>query len=281
MGENMDRKIQLIAADLDGTLMNEHKEISYRNWKAIEQAAKKGVETVLATGRTLAVIPQNIAEHPLLRYGVCSNGAAVIELKTGKIIYHNSLSKEKVMEILKSLKGRDIHIDVFADGQAYTRRREEGLLVGYGVPEWMRKLVIESRTQVDDFENFVINKAGQVERLNIFYKTKEEKEWLKEVLSQDKELAVVSSLFMNLEISSVYANKGNGLQWLAGHLGISMEQVMALGDSDNDITMLRMAGLGVAMENAAQEIKEAADEVTSSNEEDGVAQAIERWVLGW
>ena len=86
---------------------------------------------------------------------------------------------------------------------------------------------------------------------------------------------------MNLEISSVYANKGNGLQWLAGHLGISMEQVMALGDSDNDITMLRMAGLGVAMENAAQEIKEAADEVTSSNEEDGVAQAIERWVLGW
>ena len=93
----MDRKIQLIAADLDGTLMNEHKEISYRNWKAIEQAAKKGVETVLATGRTLAVIPQNIAEHPLLRYGVCSNGAAVIELKTGKIIYHNSLSKEKVM----------------------------------------------------------------------------------------------------------------------------------------------------------------------------------------
>ena len=92
---------------------------------------------------------------------------------------------------------------------------------------------------------------------------------------------MVSSLFMNLEISSVYANKGNGLQWLAGHLGISMEQVMALGDSDNDITMLRMAGLGVAMENAAQEIKEAADEVTSSNEEDGVAQAIERWVLGW
>ena len=86
---------------------------------------------------------------------------------------------------------------------------------------------------------------------------------------------------MNLEISSVYANKGNGLRWLAGHLGISMEQVMALGDSDNDITMLRMAGLGVAMENAAQEIKEAADEVTSSNEEDGVAQAIERWVLGW
>ena len=104
---------------------------------------------------------------------------------------------------------------------------------------------------LDDFENFVINKAGQVERLNIFYKTKEEKEWLKEFLSQDKELAVVSSLFMNLEISSVYANKGNGLQWLAGHLGISMEQVMALGDSDNDITMLRMAGLGVAMENAA------------------------------
>ena len=101
----MDRKIQLIAADLDGTLMNEHKEISDRNWKAIEQAAKKGVKTVLATGRTLAVIPQNIAEHPLLRYGVCSNGAAVIELKTGKNLSESSL-ESLAQEALEQIHDR-------------------------------------------------------------------------------------------------------------------------------------------------------------------------------
>ena len=173
---------------------------------------------------------------------------------------------------------KGMHVDVFADGASYTWKREWDLTDGYDMEDWVRELVRSTRIQVDSLEELVM-KAGHLERLNFFYKTEEEKCWMCEFFSADPELVVAESIFCNLEVSSSSNSKGAALSWLAEYLGFTMENVMAIGDGDNDGAMIRMAGLGVAMENALDSIKEAADVITSSNDEDGVAVAIEKWAI--
>lgn len=117
------------------------------------------------------------------------------------------------------------------------------------------------------------------EKINVFLADLSDKESLREELSSVEGLAISSSMYNNLEINAEAATKGNALLWLADHLGIPREETMAFGDGENDISMLKAAGTGVAMGNASDHVKAAADEVTLTNEQDGVAAAIQTWIL--
>ncbi len=274
----MNKKILMIAADMDGTMMDSNKNISERTWAAIERAGACGIHVVPASGRLLSMLPERLKKHPAVRYAVCANGASVIDVATGEYIYRSGLPREKVLELVKMFVSKGMHVDVFADGASYTWKRDGDLTDGYDMEEWVRELVRSTRIQVDSLEELVME-AGHLERLNFFYKTEEEKCWMYEFFSADPELVVAESIFCNLEVSSSSTSKGAALSWLAEYLGFTMENVMAIGDGDNDGAMIRMAGLGVAMENALDSIKEAADVITRSNDEDGVAVAIEKWAI--
>lgn len=274
----MNRQVRMIAADMDGTLMDSDKKITKRTWEAIEKVAAQGIYFVPASGRLLSMLPEALRKHPGVRYAVCANGASVVDVRTGAYLHRLGLPKEKVLELIRMLRPKGIHIDVFADGAAYTWKREGDLTEGYDMEDWVRTLVRSTRIQVDSLEEKV-EKAEHLERLNFFYRTEKEKKELYEIFQKDPDLTVAESIFCNLEVSSSATSKGAALAWLAEYLGFTMEQVLAIGDGDNDGAMIRMAGIGVAMENALEEIKEAADVITASNDEDGAALAIERWAL--
>ena len=275
----MEKQIRMIAVDMDGTMMDSDKNISERTWDAIDRAGARGIYIVPASGRLLSMLPERLKNHPAVRYAVCANGASVIDIKTGEYIFRSGLSWEKVLELVRLFISKGMHVDVFADGASYTWKREGDLTDGYDMEDWVRELVRSTRIQVDSLEEMVMQ-AGHLERLNFFYKTEEEKAWMYEFFKSDPELVVAESIFCNLEVSSSSTSKGAALAWLAEYLGFSMENVMAVGDGDNDGAMIRMAGIGVAMDNALDSIKKDADVLTASNDEDGVALAIEKWAIG-
>lgn len=277
MTNKSNNKIKLIALDMDGTLLNEKKQISEGNHETINQAMEQGIYIVPASGRIKSALPKEILAHPGISYGICSNGATIIDMKTNDVLFRCNLDRKVVLEILEDLVDFDIIIDVFADGTVITDEINKNRLEEFGLSDAMKEYVRSSRTYIPSLKDYIKNEAVHMERFNIFYKTLEQKEAICKKLSK-YQVVIASSLSNNLEINKQGADKGTALMWLANHLGILPEETMAMGDSNNDTTMIKKAGIGVAMGNAIQEIKDIANEITLTNEEDGVAFSIRKYL---
>ncbi|MEG1459329.1 MAG: HAD-IIB family hydrolase, partial [Acetivibrio sp.] len=148
----------------------------------------------------------------------------------------------------------------------------------------LREYILKTRTTVENLSVFLKERQQNIQKMTINFRREEDgslygKEGVEKILSEYKELAVVSGMATNLEVTNARATKGNGLLILGELFGIKKEEIMACGDSGNDREMLKAVGLGVAMENSTNEVLEIADYITKSNEEDGVAHAIEKFVL--
>jgi hypothetical protein len=152
-------------------------------------------------------------------------------------------------------------------------------LENYGLNSVSQTMVRSTRILVPDIIRYVEETGQDAEKINIFVKDPAEREPIKKELSAIPGIVICSSLYNNLEINAEGATKGNALLWLADYLGIAREETMAFGDGENDVPMLEAAGIGVAMANGVDAAKAAADELTLTNDEDGVAAAIERLVL--
>lgn len=279
MTNSSNNKIKIIALDMDGTLLNEKKQISEGNQEAINQAMEQGIYIVPASGRIKSALPKEILTHPGISYGICSNGATVFDMKTGNALFRCNLDRELVLQILEDLVGFDIIIDIFVNGKIISEEKNKQRLDEFEMSDVMKEFVRSSRTYIPScLLDFVMNEAVHIERFNIFYKTIEQKEAICKRLSK-YQVVIASSLSINLEVNSQGADKGTALMWLANYLGILPEETMAMGDSNNDTTMIKKAGIGVAMGNAIQEIKDIADDITLTNEEDGVAFSIRKYVF--
>lgn len=277
-------KIKLIGLDLDGTLLNDKKELSGRNRKAIERAAAQGVFIVPATGRPLAGLQAPVLSLPV-KYALTANGAAVYELTTKRRIYAAGIPREKALAILSMLQKYDVMEDCFMDGHGYGEK--EKLLQSdlYAMPEVVRAYIKATRKQVENLSEYIRENDCMVEKITVNFKEKDgillwEKEIRERLSKEFPDCAVVKGVPTNLEITDEQATKGNAILKLGELLGISREEIMVCGDSQNDMEMIKAAGLGVAMGNAMPEVKKAADYITLSNEEDGVAAAIEKFVIG-
>ncbi|MDF2612135.1 MAG: Cof-type family hydrolase [Lachnospiraceae bacterium] len=273
------RKIKIIALDMDGTLLNDNKQVSRDNYETITQAMEQGIYIVPATGRIKSALPKEILNHPKISYGICSNGAAIMNLKTGNVLFRCNLNRKLVLDILEELAEFDIIIDIFADGKIMTEEENKKRLDEFEMSDLMKEFVQSSRTYIPCLVDFVTKEAVHIERFNIFYKTLEQKAALCKRLSKYPQVVIASSLFNNLEVNMQGADKGTALMWLANYLSIPAEETMAIGDSDNDTTMIKKAGIGVAMGNAIQDIKDVADDITLTNEEDGVAYSIRKYLF--
>lgn len=266
--------IRLIALDMDGTLLNEQKELSPGNRRALECCIRHGIAVVPATGRPAAGVPVELQEMNGVRYAIVTNGARVEDLQEKVIISREVIDWELAYEILSLLSQYPVAYDPYIDGRGKMEARFRNHLEQYGLPPAMQKLVRSNRDEVEDELALVKSLKAPVEKINIFTTDQKLRMELWEKLNQYKELAVTSSLEYNLEINAAAATKGNALLQLAAHLGLKREQTMAIGDGSNDISMIESAGVGVAMANAMDIVKQKADYITLSNEEDGVAAAI-------
>lgn len=274
------KDIKLIALDLDGTLYREDKTISDRNMEALKAAADKGIYVVPTTGRVFKRLSGELYRIPALRYIIMTNGASIIDLSTGSYLYYDLMPMKKVRQLLEEFEQFDLMPEASVEGRVIVEEQfaSPGKLLEYGIPEGYLEAVLESNVPVSSLKEY-FRKDRRVEKINIMFRTLEERQRAKDYFDRDPELKVTSSLKYNLEINTATANKGAGLDFLAKNLGLTRENVMACGDGLNDLDMIRYAGLGVAMANGLDIVKEQADYITLTNEEDGVAAAIEKFCL--
>ena len=272
-------KIELIAVDLDGTALRTDKSISDRTRETLGEAAARGVRVVPATGRFVKMVPRPVREIPGVRYVLTSNGAAVRDLSDNSVLYSNLMPRETSERIIRFFLSRGYLTEIYTGGVSYANRDAFERLYDLKLPEEFYSYILNSQIFVDDLEGLVRERGLRAEKINVPYVPEERKEEVRREVLAMKEYAVTYSGGLNLEINYVSANKGDGLKHLCERLGVSPDRVMAIGDQDNDLSMFRLAGFSVAMGNATPPVLGAADAVTGTNDEDGVALAVERYVL--
>lgn len=270
--------IKLMAFDLDGTLLDDAKNLPGENKAALEAAAAKGIHIVTATGRIYKAVPAFLRELPFTRYYILCNGACVYDAETGETIVRNEIDPETAIRVCEYMDTLPVLYDCYQDNWGWMTRDMYERLPEYVTNEGIYKLMRSSRTPVDDLKEMLRQRGRSVQKLQMQFLDMELKARVhKELLELFPGLLPTSSLPQNIEINSAAANKGRALAGLCEYLGIDTKDAAAFGDGTNDLTMIRDAGTGVAMANGAPEVKAAADMVTDTNENCGVAKAI--WKL--
>ena len=271
--------IRMIGLDLDGTLLTRKKELTAGNRAALEKAAENGVYIVPVTGRPLSGIPTQVMELDFIRYAITSNGAVTTDRACGKTIRERCMSRETAEKTLRAAQGERIILEYFTGGYGYHDSVTHELLWKKFENTPILRYLEKSRIPVEDLYGRLRESRRGIENLSIMCPTPEVKE---SILSRVKGIEGIRIIYpwpTDLEITSMDADKGEALLSLAAGLGINREEVMAMGDGNNDLGLMNAAGVSVAMGNSSPEVLAAADFQTSDNEHDGVAEAISRYVL--
>lgn len=270
--------IKLIALDLDGTtLKKNHISMSAKNRTAIIEALEKGIIVVPATGRYLSSMPSPIMKLAGIRYVITSNGACISDIVSGKQIYSNPIPQEKAISILDRTKEHGIYTEVYCDGRAFAENRRKPAFVRKN-PFFLLLSILRKCEKVEDMSTFIRDNGKSVEKIEVFADDAETREEL-EVELRPLNISVTTSGMNSVEITNFNANKGSALENLCLLLRVKKEEVMAIGDNCNDLEMLEWSGLAVAVGNADLSLIKAADFVTHSAENNGVAYAIRRFAL--
>ena len=269
---------KLILTDLDGTLLRDDKRLSPANRTALERAAARGCQVVLATGRSYASLPGELRALPFLRYFIFMNGAKVYDLAEDRVPYRAEIGPETVSPLLDFLESQDLSVDCYLQDRGYMERTYYDRLDYYVRDPIAREHSRRSRTPVTSLRETIQTGGGSVQKFQCFFPRPELELLVRDHLRRDfPGLELSTSLPGNLEINAAGATKGAALLALCRALAVSPAEAAAFGDGTNDLTMIQQAGTGVAMANAAPEVLAAADLVAPSNQEDGVAQVLARW----
>lgn len=273
----MIKNIKLIALDLDGTLLDSKKCLSRKNREALMACVGRGIEIVPCTGRIWIGVPEFIRSLPGVNYAITVNGAVVEDLGNGRTLAEKKLDWETALDLLRFAQNFNVMYDMYIDGKGYGEKRFMENMKNFGIVSALNKMINETRKPVPDLIEYLLHTARPVEKINYFFSDLEERKLVKDALEKRDDVIVSSSFSNNLELNAPGATKGDGIACLASHLGIPIEQTMGFGDGENDLSMMRIAGIGVAMANGMDAVKAAADYVTLTNDEDGVAAALEHF----
>ena len=270
------KNIRLVASDLDGTLLNKNKEITPRLFEALEKLDELGIYFVPSTGRPFGTVPKAIKELPFLKYVITSNGATIYDATEQKNIIENYLTPEAVDAVIEVAKELPIITEYFIEGKAYIAKSVYDDLSPFDLTESHEFYIKNSRTPVEDFWNEMKRNNTVLENINLVFK---DMELRKEIWDRLKALglaSVTAATTKNIEITSLYATKAQALEKLCEVLGFSRENVLAMGDGDNDMPMIQFAGIGVAMANGEEHIKQAADIIADDCNDFGAAKILEQ-----
>ena len=274
----MRKNISVIALDLDGTLLNSNKELTPGNLAALQRAADAGIQIVPTTGRFYGGMPECIRSLPFVRYAITINGAEAVDLHTGEVIYKAEIPCSQAVEIMSFLDDLPVIYDCFQGNAAFmTAVQKNSIDIMASSPHY-RKMLHELRQSVPELKAFLTERGRDVQKIQFFTNQPALRLRLMQQLPERfADIIVSSSVSDNVEINQKNAHKGAALRALAKHLGVPEDSTMAFGDGLNDLTMLKEAGIGLAMANACDEAKQIADGITRSCDEDGVAWGIEQF----
>jgi Cof subfamily protein (haloacid dehalogenase superfamily) len=282
----MKKDIKIISLDLDGTLLDSRKRLSEKNRIALQAAAEKGVLIVPTTGRFFGMMPEAIRELPFVRYAITINGAQVYDRQTDTAIVREEIPLDMAIDLMRLIDGYDVIYDCYRGNWGWMTGALQEKAEFYAPDVHYLKMVREFRNSVPDLKAYLesTRAEGDVQKVMLFSRNTQGSESVVKAVAEAVAekfplIKATSSTWNNLELNIATAHKGNSLKRFAEYLGFTLDNCMALGDGTNDLTMIEAAGIGVAMSNAHSSVLSAADFVTVSNDEDGVAEAINRFVL--
>lgn len=288
---------KLVAIDLDGTLLNSYGEVSNKNKETIKKAIEKGVEIVLSSGRPIMSVKNLANEIGCNNYMICGNGAITYDIQNEEIIYNRFLEKSKVLQIIKICEENSIFYNVYTKDTILTKNLNYNILFYHqenaSKPEDKKTRItlmqnieeyIQNRKE-EDYLKITICDNDKIIFSSIIRKLKTIKDVdVLDVAHMSRKIIKdgtenISMEYFYTEITNTNVDKWQAIKNLIEQLQIKREEVIAIGDNINDAEMVKEAGLGVIMQNAAPYIKEMADIIVGDNDNDGVAEVIEKYIL--
>ena len=270
------QKYLLVALDVDGTLLTSDKKVSPKSIKYINEASNKGIHIIYCTGRAPAEMKDLIKILPSIRYGVCMSGALVYDFQENKTIYSNTISKEYIKKIIEVAKDDDGMIQFLTDTESIVREDQITHMSDFNMGIY-QPMYLKIAKRVKDM-NIESENHDSIPKINIYFHS---------VIARQKAYEEIKNLPLSLtfgeetslEITAKNVDKGKGLSELAKYLGINMPQTIGIGDSDNDISFLKVVGLPIAMGNANNKVKELCKVITDDNDHDGISKSIYKYCI--
>ena len=269
-----------VFADLDRTLLNGEGHISEFTKKTIEKLLESGVDFVPCSGRSLMSFPKEIFEIRGIKHGVSSNGVSVDNLEEKKSLSYLVIPSDVPERVMKFLSGYDIAYEIFLDGQGYTPASYYENPKNFDEVTFKVDYIKTCRIPVEDMKSFILSHKSEIGSLDLILHPSDTTEVFEKLKAEFPEVYMTNSEAFLIEISNIECGKHNGLLHYCRMTGILPEEVVAFGDGNNDLEMLKTAGLGIAVGKATESCKNAAARVVETNEDDGVAREVRRIFLG-
>lgn len=278
MTHDFKKTYQMIAFDMDGTLLNSQKELLPSSLAAIEKAGQAGKTVILSTGRCPAELAEYLDKIPKLRYLDCISGALVYDLWEKQTISSTWIPVEIVKQLFELSHDEDIMIQLL-DERSIIQQNCFERLDRYHMSQY-RPLYARAAEKWKDLEAQYLAAPFPIAKMNLYHTDRDARvRTERRIREAGLPLELAYAEYSSLECSAMGVDKGIGLERLCEKLHIPIEQTIAVGDGENDLSILKKAGLAVAMGNAAEKVLAAADVVVSDCDHDGCAEAIERWLL--
>ena len=277
--------IKLIVTDLDGTFLNtNHITIPQENIEAFKKAHEMGIKVAIASGRTKILTDYLVEQLPFLDYLITSNGAVTYDMKTGKTVCSTLLSNEKSIEIFNTLEDYGLPYEIYFEGDCYMNSDSYSLFDENHVSPHIYNLLKDFIKEVPKLRDLIGTRG--IEKLNILSLTDLQRSEIEERIARNGKVSFASSFPKgegkngNLEMTHINATKGFAVKGLCDALNIDGSNVMCFGDGENDCSMLSFADYSFAMANGSNYAKNTAKFTTDTNDNAGVAKAIQRYVFG-
>jgi Cof subfamily protein (haloacid dehalogenase superfamily) len=265
---------KILVLDIDGTLTNSKKEISAATKDALIKAQKVGVKIVLASGRPTFGIEPIAKELEIDKYGgfiLAFNGGKIINYETKEIVYELDFPNELIEIVYNTAKANNLAIISYDD---------ECIITEQGENIYVQKEAFLNKAPVKHVDSFLSGIPYKIPKCLIVGDVSQVEPLEKQMHAElNEHINVFRSEPFFLELVPKNIDKANSLEKLALHLGITKDDMIACGDGFNDLSMIQYAGIGVAMSNAQDVVKDAADYITLSNDEDGIVHVVEKYFL--
>ena len=270
---------KLIACDLDGTLLDETGRVSRENWTALEKLTQMGVFVVPASGRALEEMPKEIVDCPFFRYYITSNGAGIYEKEKG-FIQEWAFSRALGHQLLDLLASYETVTLIHIGTKTYMEEstHNPAYYASFNMNDTWQAYCMANLVPIPNQLAFAYRQES-IQSLTTFFKHKEDLQAVWKIWEKDDRLALAQTDPFNIEVFSCQAGKGTALWHLADLLGIDRKATISMGDSTNDLSMIRAAGLGLAMENALPVVKTEADGVICHHRDHGLKYILEHYYV--
>lgn len=271
----------LVFSDMDGTFLADDKSVPQINWMALDVLSEHGIGFVPCTGRAWLTLPKRLMQHPSVQLIVETNGASIIDVRTGDKVFSLPMHKASVLSLFERVEDAACTFDIFSEGKVLTNRRRFERIRGFGIDEGNLKWLSQSRHTLDMSTRAIIHRCSPIDKVAMFFPMSFDRSMVTRAVDRDRTLIWTVGHPQNLEITNAHATKGNALKWVCNRLGVAVSRTMSFGDSANDRDMLIESAVGIAMPNETLPLKDVSDQVASlDNNHGGVGDYILRSLQG-